>query len=1377
MNVISNNKMKFIAILVALFAAFAIFASLSFAVSADKGQSTVVFAEEEKDDGITILATKAKKSIDGKYLLLVTGFDPTNLEKAPSYMGYRYTVNGVEVDTARAEGAEPAKYYGTVTLRTDLEDPSKTQEVTPAMIYGEDYEGYKLLVHEIEFATSVDAEIAAYSDFYAYIEQYALVDESYTLIKSAQGLKYNDKDEFRVVNGDFETGDLTGWTRSDEGIGAVIEDNAYWGDKLFNQHGDHLFSAYTVKLNGHAQSGDEGATGTLTSSTFTLGGSGWISYRLGAGRDYDKVYLEVIEDVGNDKDTANDVVRARFYNSDWTDADGKGCRLNEYRADLSDYLGRKLYIRVTDNATSGYGLFFLDDVVTYHVSAPATGTIAENIIVSVVNGSFDKDFYGWTSSAEIGLISEDGNFWGENSINNTGRYFRGEGREGNVGTMTSTEFLLAGSGFITFKLGAGAGDNCYVTAEKKVGNAYETVALWHNDLFVDGGENAAQPGYGLRMVQYKADLSDYLGETLRIVLHDGSTSGIGFINFDELKTYYKSEPAGTLIADQTATWATFAAAVAAENVGKQGDYTEASYNAYVAAVEAAEALSSHSRISTLESALAAIASTKAARAYRVPAMTEASRGVYLAPAGTQDIDIEDFVDKDGLSSITYEVASADEAVATVSEISDMAFFTVSAEGEGETTVTLTVKHRGAKVLEVEFAVEVTAVPSLINESVSESLDLYLLNNKTNYTLDFTANVANAELADSITATVSVNGGAASAITLTNGSYTYAFGSYNDVATVVTFAVTVAYTHNGAQYLNYNYVLNLIDSTDYRVANGDFETGDYTGWTLSNEALGDVIENDAYWGNKLFNRQGTHLFSAYTVNNDDGHAQSGVEAAKGTLISPTFVVGGSGFITYRLGGAKNADRVWIDVIDTSGNILGRYYNDRHTNENDMGCTLVPYKVDLSGYKTRTVYLRIVDNGVADFGLFFFDDLVTYYAAEPDGFNAAVKVTNAPANVYAIYNGSFRTGDSEGWTLEGNGDIGHVTSANNYFNGRSYEKDSGDDYIFSGIQDQGGAFYEDKVGTLTSSPFTIGAGVAVEVEQETVYKKYLTFKLAGGTNAACFIEVYNWDTGVILGRYHNDYDYAGIKGGDCPEGILIPYIVDLSSVATGTRVAIRVCDYAKNGWGCLAVDNFISWYAELPVVGNYNAMTNIVSNANTPSTVYEIYNGGFERDMEGWIATGDTDGRGIGGISTVFTYWGGDFNAEGSKFFSSYDVGEDAGENKTGTLTSSMFVIGGSGYITYKLGGARSDLDWNQVWLEVVNTANGEVIGRYRNNKWFDLDAKCTLIPYKANLSAHIGKTVYIRVVDNGYGGDYALFFLDSVVTYYENEPSSNDFYPA
>ena len=363
-------------------------------------------------------------------------------------------------------------------------------------------------------------------------------------------------------------------------------------------------------------------------------------------------------------------------------------------------------------------------------------------------------------------------------------------------------------------------------------------------------------------------------------------------------------------------------------------------------------------------------------------------------------------------------------------------------------------------------------------------------------------------------------------------------------------------------------------SEYQITNGGFETGDLTGWTLEGGKIGVVTNASGWWDENLpYNKKGTYLFSGISD-----------EAAKGTLTSSAFTVGGSGYITFLLGGGGNPLECYVSIIDAeSGEELVRYAN-RLFNDKGIGiinngsnlANMVMYKADLSEYMGRCLRIRIVDNSTSNWGLITADSFVTYYkdiAGVPAKANEAIDIKPQPSSgtilgendPYQVLNGDFETGDLTGWTLEttfGETDMGYVSGQEVFWKNadKPYNKDGR--FLFTGVEDVNG-WMEGAHGTLTSSTFTVGGC------------GFITFKLGGGYNPDCYIEIVDADTDVVIAKYHNDNP-------DTNEGRMFLFKADLTAFM-GSNVYIRVVDNASEAWGCLAVDSFITYYrstTELP-----------------------------------------------------------------------------------------------------------------------------------------------------------------------------------------------------
>lgn len=353
---------------------------------------------------------------------------------------------------------------------------------------------------------------------------------------------------YNITNGGFENG-LEGWNVVGN-IGNVSGDRYYWvGDGEnpagydFQMDGEKMFSAY-------APGAEERAVGTLTSSTFKVGASGFITFKVGAMKDGNYVYIDVVD--ANTKE-----ILARYYNGLWTNrTEGEtgalcGCTMIAYKADLSAFRGKDVFLRISDNADSGYGLFFVDSFVTHYDEEPEGFNNATPVdyavsgtIYDLFNGGFEMgNVQGWWSIGEIGLVTNANGYWGDNiPYQKDGKYlFTGVEsngadtmREGNRGTLTSSVFEIGGSGSISFKLGGGGNEQCYVQVIDAVTN--EVLARYRQQAMQDAV-----------LIQYVADLSAHIGKTARIQVVDYASGGWGCVSFDSVKTYYATTaelPAG-----------------------------------------------------------------------------------------------------------------------------------------------------------------------------------------------------------------------------------------------------------------------------------------------------------------------------------------------------------------------------------------------------------------------------------------------------------------------------------------------------------------------------------------------------------------------------------------------------------------------------------------------------------------------------------------------------------------------------------------------------------------------------------------------------------------------------------------------------------------
>ena len=286
-----------------------------------------------------------------------------------------------------------------------------------------------------------------------------------------------------------------------------------------------------------------------------------------------------------------------------------------------------------------------------------------------------------------------------------------------------------------------------------------------------------------------------------------------------------------------------------------------------------------------------------------------------------------------------------------------------------------------------------------------------------------------------------------------------------------------------------------------------------------------------------------------------------------MTSSEFEVGGSGWITYMLGGGKNSKLCYLSVIDAAtGEELTRYYNSAF-NEGSMNL----YKADLSEFIGRTVKLKLTDNATDNWGLLVADSFITYYQSEKSVPKKAITANDlltleylGKDNIYQVNNGDFETGDLLGWTLNGN--IGGISSDSVWWNeGLPFNKDG--EYFFNGWKGE-----ESQTGTLESGSFTLGGS------------GWITFKLGGGANTElCYIEIFDKTQNNVVAKFGNtEFKDNGIDINDLKGSCLanmVQYKADLSDYL-GDELVIRIVDNAVKDWGLIFADSFITYYESEP-----------------------------------------------------------------------------------------------------------------------------------------------------------------------------------------------------
>lgn len=344
----------------------------------------------------------------------------------------------------------------------------------------------------------------------------------------------------------------------------------------------------------------------------------------------------------------------------------------------------------------------------------------------------------------------------------------------------------------------------------------------------------------------------------------------------------------------------------------------------------------------------------------------------------------------------------------------------------------------------------------------------------------------------------------------------------------------------------------VDVTKYNIVNGDFEKGDLSGWeVISGTAFSSVGVTDAYFdvvfnGTVPYNKDGEYLFGRYN------------EAGVGKMLSSAFEIGGSGYITFKMGGAQNPALTYLSVVDAATNEeLYRFGNsafnttDYETDpDNYFEANLVAYYADLSRHLGKTVRIAAVDDSTANWGFMTLDSFVTYYETAPDldGFIQARDIkpvfTDKTGTPNELYNGDFSDG-LNGWTVVGDKDS-------------FKEEHINDNNRLSNRPD------ESSVGVLRSSAFKVGG------------KNLISFRLGCTKNSdLTYLSIKKVGTNEEIFRtYSNRWQPAH-------EEATHLYYVDLSEFK-GECLYLEAVDNSRGDWGCISLEDVVTLYTDLPNV---------------------------------------------------------------------------------------------------------------------------------------------------------------------------------------------------
>ena len=585
---------------------------------------------------------------------------------------------------------------------------------------------------------------------------------------------------------------------------------------------------------------------------------------------------------------------------------------------------------------------------------------------------------------------------------------------------------------------------------------------------------------------------------------------------------------------------------------------------------------------------------------------------------------------------------------------------------------------------------------------------------------------------------------------------------------------------GALYVKTpDYSQEAVAPSKYEIANGDFELGSIAGWTVisGNAFSNDGVNKASCWWNESipYDRDGEYHYGFYEPT------------ATGVMRSSEFVLGGSGYISYKLGGCSNNQLTYLRfMVKTDDGVVeaARFSNYKYWNyqfpfvQNGMRLlNLVQYYADFSEYLGKTMYIEAVDENASaeELGCMTLDSVKTYYEVKPVWYDSIAFEARPDPDLYDIepisphqvYNGTFEKGDLSGWTMVG--DLGKLSDASGWW-AENYPYNKKGKWLFTGIDNEIGS------GTLTSSEFTLGG------------TGDMTFRLGGGGNPAkCYVSVIDAETEEELLRVANlgfrDNGTAGINSNSYLANMVLYHanLIDMGLEA-GRKLKLRITDNANTpgGWGLITADSFITYYESTPKLDKRTVEARNIRPAPVEQNEYNIVNGDFELgNMTGWTAVG---GANIDGVATGDTYWGENipYNNGGLFHFDGWKATNNEADSYA--IRSTEFVLGGSGFISFKMAGRSAA-------VKIYKKGESEPIAVFRNTAFSDkdfphVDKGCrlaTMTTFYADLHELKGETLIVELCDepselnaDGEPLNWGFAFFDDIVTYYETAPSEDNF---